>query len=230
MPNTNKGGTEKPHGEQETEEDTNIIGKLYDKAFRDKAAAWTAAFTMVLAVFTYLLWKVSNDANQLSIVTQAASVSSIGPGVVKLPNPDGKTLRGYNVIFSWVNSGSSPTRTAELQSNIYMGTASPSKGLDFNQLPQERIITAVIAPHSAIQTKPGFISTQGGKNDTYRAGGRMRLLLVEDDTAIQQFLNRALTEAGYKVDAAGDARSAFCFRYSAGRCNSRLFKDSHVAA
>jgi DNA-binding response OmpR family regulator len=36
----------------------------------------------------------------------------------------------------------------------------------------------------------------------------MRLLLVEDDIAIQQFLNRALTEAGYKVDAAGDARSA----------------------
>jgi DNA-binding response OmpR family regulator len=39
----------------------------------------------------------------------------------------------------------------------------------------------------------------------------MRLLLVEDDIAIQQFLNRALTEAGYKVDAAGDANSAEAF-------------------
>src|SRR5215510_1438868 len=36
----------------------------------------------------------------------------------------------------------------------------------------------------------------------------MRLLLVEDDIAIQQFLSRALTEAGYKVDAAGDAKTA----------------------
>jgi len=36
----------------------------------------------------------------------------------------------------------------------------------------------------------------------------MRLLLVEDDIAIQQFLSRALTEAGYKVDAAGDANTA----------------------
>src|SRR6516162_6933110 len=36
----------------------------------------------------------------------------------------------------------------------------------------------------------------------------MRLLLVEDDIAIQQFLSRALTEAGYKVDAAGNAKTA----------------------
>ena len=36
----------------------------------------------------------------------------------------------------------------------------------------------------------------------------MRLLVVEDDVAIKDFLSRALTEAGYKVDAAGDAKSA----------------------
>jgi DNA-binding response OmpR family regulator len=36
----------------------------------------------------------------------------------------------------------------------------------------------------------------------------MRLLLVEDDVAIQEFLGRALSEAGYMVDAASDARSA----------------------
>jgi DNA-binding response OmpR family regulator len=36
----------------------------------------------------------------------------------------------------------------------------------------------------------------------------MRLLVVEDDIAIQQFLKRALTEAGYQVDIAGSARTA----------------------
>jgi DNA-binding response OmpR family regulator len=36
----------------------------------------------------------------------------------------------------------------------------------------------------------------------------MRLLLVEDDLAIQVFLKRALTQAGYQVDTADDARSA----------------------
>ena len=36
----------------------------------------------------------------------------------------------------------------------------------------------------------------------------MRLLLVEDEVAIQGFLQRSLTEAGYHVDAAADAKSA----------------------
>ena len=36
----------------------------------------------------------------------------------------------------------------------------------------------------------------------------MRLLLVEDDVAIQEFLKRALIEAGYQVDAASDAKTA----------------------
>lgn len=36
----------------------------------------------------------------------------------------------------------------------------------------------------------------------------MRLLAVEDDKPIQEFLNRSLVEAGYQVDVASDARSA----------------------
>jgi DNA-binding response OmpR family regulator len=36
----------------------------------------------------------------------------------------------------------------------------------------------------------------------------MRLLLVEDELEIQSFLQRSLTEAGYHVEAAGDARTA----------------------
>src|SRR3984957_15394255 len=35
----------------------------------------------------------------------------------------------------------------------------------------------------------------------------MRLLLVEDDASIQQFLKRALVEAGYQVDTAGTAKT-----------------------
>jgi DNA-binding response OmpR family regulator len=36
----------------------------------------------------------------------------------------------------------------------------------------------------------------------------MRLLLVEDEVEIQSFLQRSLAEAGYQVQAAGDARTA----------------------
>jgi len=35
----------------------------------------------------------------------------------------------------------------------------------------------------------------------------MRLLVVEDDISIQQFLKRALAEAGYQVDAASTAKA-----------------------
>ena len=35
----------------------------------------------------------------------------------------------------------------------------------------------------------------------------MRLLLVEDDVAIQDFLKRALAEAGYRVDIASNAKT-----------------------
>src|SRR6266567_7745501 len=36
----------------------------------------------------------------------------------------------------------------------------------------------------------------------------MRLLLVEDEVEIQRFLERALSEAGFDVDTAGDAKTA----------------------
>jgi DNA-binding response OmpR family regulator len=36
----------------------------------------------------------------------------------------------------------------------------------------------------------------------------MRVLLVEDEVEIQSFLQRSLTEAGYQVEVAGDARTA----------------------
>src|SRR5215471_9752535 len=36
----------------------------------------------------------------------------------------------------------------------------------------------------------------------------MRLLLVEDDRAIREFLERALTEAGYQTDTAANSSSA----------------------
>jgi two-component system copper resistance phosphate regulon response regulator CusR len=41
-----------------------------------------------------------------------------------------------------------------------------------------------------------------------REGLAMRLLLVEDEAEIQRFLQRALSEAGFEVDTAGDAKTA----------------------
>src|SRR5579872_4866483 len=46
------------------------------------------------------------------------------------------------------------------------------------------------------------------KDTVFGRSGSMRLLLVEDDLHIQQFLKRALVEAGYQVDAAVNAKAA----------------------
>src|ERR1700723_4564483 len=46
------------------------------------------------------------------------------------------------------------------------------------------------------------------ENTVLKRSDGMRLLLVEDDLHIQQFLKRALVEAGSQVDAAVDAKSA----------------------
>jgi len=112
------------------------LRNLYEVGFKDKAGFWTALFTGVLCVFSYFLWQVNDATNRLAIATQAASVSASGPALIKQANSDGKTLKGWNVYLTWINSGSTATRTVTLQSNVYTGTATPTKGLDFNQLPK----------------------------------------------------------------------------------------------
>jgi hypothetical protein len=157
-------GTKSPemtgHAQSETEGPNSMLSKIYNKLFANKAGAWTAVFTCVLAIFSYLLWQVSQDADRTSVATQAASVSSLGPGIAKIPNPDGKTLKGYNIFFTWINNGTTPTRTATLSANIYTGVATATKDLDFSQLPQDRVVTAVLGPKAGIQMSPGFISVQ----------------------------------------------------------------------
>lgn len=133
------------------------IHALYDRLFARKAGAWTAIFTFVLAIFSYLLWQVSRDANNTATATQAASLSSAGPGMVKIPNADGKTLKGYQIVVGWVNNGTTPTKTAVMQSNVSIGHIVPSKDLDFNTLQQSPSLTAVLGPHAGLQMTPNFV-------------------------------------------------------------------------
>jgi hypothetical protein len=146
--------------ENKQEDNTPMLGQIYNRLFEGKAAAWTAIFTCVLAVFSYLLWEVSKEANNTSAATQAASVSSFGPSLVKVTNADGKTLKGYNIFFTWINNGTTPTRSALMQANVSVGQDRPSKGLDFSSLPQSQSLTAVLGPRAGIQMPPAFISTE----------------------------------------------------------------------
>jgi DNA-binding response OmpR family regulator len=56
--------------------------------------------------------------------------------------------------------------------------------------------------------RPLAPTTASGSAIARSEGVSVRLLVVEDDLAIQEFLRRALIEAGYQVDVASDARTA----------------------
>jgi len=155
---TTESQTETKPGDEEGME--SMHGKIYNVLFEDKAAVWTAIFTCVLAVFSYLLWDVSKEANNTSTATQAASVSSVGPFITKVPSDDGKKLKGYNVVFTWANSGTTPTRAVVMQSNITIGSQVPSKELDFNKLQQSKSLTAVLGPKAGLQTPANYVALE----------------------------------------------------------------------
>jgi hypothetical protein len=134
------------------------LTKAYDLLFKDKAAVWTALFTCILAIFTYLLYQVSKTANDTSTATQAALVSSFGPSLSKVLSDDGKTLKGYNAVFTWVNNGTTPSKSTLMQSNVTVGRDLPTRSLDFSSLPQSKIMSGVIGPKAGIQVQPSFIS------------------------------------------------------------------------
>src|SRR5579863_10467509 len=106
-PGNSENRQEQQDGETKVKDDEErmrqTVQQFYNFVFRGKAAVWTAIFTCVLAVFSYLLWQVSDSANRLAIATEAATLSSAGPGIIKQANPDGKTLKGWTIAFTWIN-------------------------------------------------------------------------------------------------------------------------------
>ncbi|MFI5090636.1 MAG: hypothetical protein ACHP7P_11310 [Terriglobales bacterium] len=135
-----------------------MLAELYDKFVAGKAAAWTAIFTCVLCVFSALLWQVSRDANRASVATQRAFLNYGQLPPMKVPN--GTILKGTSWSFIWANSGTTPTKKAVMQSNVYIGQESLQPGLDFDRLPQSERISFALGPKGAIQMKPVSVSVQ----------------------------------------------------------------------
>jgi hypothetical protein len=119
---------------------------------------WTCIFTGVLMVFSGLLWKVNDKANETSIATQRAFISFAGPFFVK--DISGKKLKGVNVFYGMSNSGTTPASPTVLEWNMSLGTTVPQKGLDFDTLPQGERMTSVLGPKGNFQFKPVYLSTE----------------------------------------------------------------------
>jgi hypothetical protein len=159
-PPANKKTEETDNGENKTESDEGtMLQNIYNKIFRGKAAAWTAIFTCVLMVFSGLLWKVASDANNTSVETQRAFLSYSGPQITK--DTEGfsdKLLKGVRTTVFWVNSGTTPTKAAIMESNLYVGPDT-AQSSNFDNLSRSAPELLVIGPKAANQTTPVQISS-----------------------------------------------------------------------
>jgi hypothetical protein len=79
--------------------------------FRDTSAAWTAVFTAVLAVFTYLLYRVADRTDETARTAQRAFVSFKDLQFsLRVADPTGTKLLAYQMAGGWENSGTTPAR------------------------------------------------------------------------------------------------------------------------
>lgn len=129
---------------------------LWNTFFANRAPAWTAFSTVVLMVFSGLLWKVSDRANETSIVTQRAFLTNSGILPVKVIN--NQRLAGVNFFVVVGNSGTTPAKDAIEQSTVSIGQPIPQRGLDFDSLPQSERLVYVLGPKATMQMTPMFVS------------------------------------------------------------------------
>jgi hypothetical protein len=149
------------NGEEEDQADDSFFGKMFNFLFTGKAPVWTALATVMMMIFSGLLLRVTNVANEINMATQRATLSAAGPNFQKIPNLDGKTIKGFNVFYFWTNAGTAPVPDGKMQFNISLGNAlPPGDANDFAKLPQSQTIEFVLGPKAGMQMSPQFISTE----------------------------------------------------------------------
>ena len=139
----------------------NLMKEWFAKFFIGKSAAWTAIFTCALVVFSFLLYRSNQQANETSLAVQRAFLTYVPmqPSWSKVPSAEkNEIISGYNFNMALVNNGTTPTKSAIYQVNIAVSNSAPSKGLDFSSLQQSEKTPYVFGPRFAAQVKPVFVS------------------------------------------------------------------------
>lgn len=156
MPSEHNTAQEAETADNEKAQEDNPMNWIWNTFFANRAAAWTALSTIVLCVFSGLLYKVSEQANETSVVSQRAFLSPSGPGYG--PVVEGKKLKGFNFFYTIGNSGTTPAKAVTLEIAKASIGISPQKGFTFDDLPQTEKISLVIGPKGNFQATPIFVS------------------------------------------------------------------------
>jgi hypothetical protein len=131
---------------------------IFDKFFRGKAAAWTAIFTCVLAVFSYLLWEANSDANQTTVATQRASITFGAVYLEKVAASPTDPLTGYRAHIQMTNGGTTPTKYGFYEMSAAVQDSGPDENTDFDALPQSRRLPFIFGPHQLYDSQGAQIS------------------------------------------------------------------------
>ncbi len=146
MPNTDDHTNEEPGSDQERNDDQSILSSIWNTVFRNKAAAWTAIFTAVLAVFSYLLFQANADANKPAIATQRAFVTFNQTYFQPFPTDPKQKVTGYRLHMGMANTGTTATQYSTYEMSVAIQDTVPDKDTDFDTLQQSERYEFVFGP------------------------------------------------------------------------------------
>jgi hypothetical protein len=130
--NSNTAENKKPDTTPMTKRNFNLARFL-----RTYHGVGTAFFTAILVFFTYLLYKVSDAANDTNRATQRAIVTFSGMGLgPRLTNDKGEWA-GQEFQLSWSNTGTTPAKAVVMQSNGREEIGDLPSSYDFPLNPQK---------------------------------------------------------------------------------------------
>jgi hypothetical protein len=122
MPQKNRKNENVDERYKAQEDSPQMPQKVWDILFKNKSGVWTAIFTGLLTVFTFLLYRVSERSNETARTSERAFRSSEraflsfnGPRVDSRENtPDGRWTR-QEFLLDWTNSGNTPAKAVVIQ-------------------------------------------------------------------------------------------------------------------
>ena len=128
-----------------------VLSWIWNNCIKDKASAWQAICAVLLTVFTFLLYRVSDRATETSRASERAFVNfgQLTMGV-RLIAPDGKTWNGQEFALNWINSGNTPAKGIVIETNAQAFRSDLPLGYPF---PENKATSlAVIGPKGAYGT------------------------------------------------------------------------------
>jgi hypothetical protein len=162
MPDETDRRDEARNGQDEEEESKEVnlhmLERIWNLMFQEKAAAWTAIFTAVLAVFSYLLFQANSDANKAAIATQRAFITFAQTYFEPVPSNPKQKVAGYRLHMVMSNGGTTATEYSTYEMSIAIQDTVPDPQTNFDALPQSERFEFVFGPRQVYDGLGTYVS------------------------------------------------------------------------